>query len=142
MTTAAHTDALAGNTHELGTHELRLVEQVARRVVELLRLEGLGQDATKPLVDAATLARDLGVSRPFVYAHKAELGGVALGTGPRPRWGFDLAEARRRLAARSASERALSANIPVAATTLPLRRRVRKGDGAHLLPIRGDRRAA
>lgn len=46
------------------------------------------------LVDAATLARLLGVSRSSVYAHAAELGAQRLGDGPRARLRFDVEVAR------------------------------------------------
>jgi len=52
------------------------------------------------LVDAATLARELGVSRDYVYDHRDELGGRRIGDGERPRLRFDLGEA---LAARQPS---------------------------------------
>ena len=53
----------------------------------------------QPLVDAAALARHLGVARSFVYDHADRLGAIRLGDGPRPRLRFDVDEARRRLAA-------------------------------------------
>lgn len=65
------------------------VEAVARRVAELLRGE-----PTRALVDAATLAAELGVSRAFVYEHSAVLGAQRLGDGSRARLRFDLATAR------------------------------------------------
>ncbi|MDQ3647482.1 MAG: hypothetical protein M3433_02655 [Actinomycetota bacterium] len=42
------------------------------------------------LVDAATVADALGVSRAYVYANAADLGALRLGTGPRARLRFDL----------------------------------------------------
>jgi hypothetical protein len=44
-------------------------------------------------VDAATLARALGVDRSFVYRHAAELGAVRIG-GPQGRLRFDPQAAR------------------------------------------------
>ena len=41
------------------------------------------------LIDAAEVARRLGVSREYVYDHAAELGAERLGTGPRARLRFD-----------------------------------------------------
>lgn len=61
------------------------VEAIARRVVQLLR--GIRADAE--LVDAAELARRLGVDRSWVYTHAIELGAVKLGGGARPRLRFD-----------------------------------------------------
>lgn len=84
---------------------------VARAVVEALDDESLDELArllaprlvgiTGGLVDAATLARHLGVSRDWVYAHKQTLGGRKLGDGPRPRWRFDLQRARAAVAGRT-----------------------------------------
>jgi hypothetical protein len=72
-----------------------LVEAIARRVVELL-----GGQTVEPrparLVDAAELARRLGVDRDWVYAHAAQLGAVRLG-GPRGRLRFDVDIVRERL---------------------------------------------
>jgi len=53
------------------------VEAVARRVVELIRSDG-GSSIARGLVDAATLAAELGVERSWVYAHRDELGADAL----------------------------------------------------------------
>jgi len=46
-------------------------------------------DSATGLVDAAELARLMGVSRDHVYRRSAELGAVRLGTGPRARLRFD-----------------------------------------------------
>jgi hypothetical protein len=72
-----------------------LAETIARRVVELLR----GKEAEERparLVDAATLARELGVEREWVYAHAEQLGAVRLG-GPHGRLRFDRHEVGKRL---------------------------------------------
>lgn len=69
------------------------VEQIARRVVALLREES-------ELVDAETLGRLLGRSRAWVYDHATELGAIPLGprgAGRRPRLAFDPHAARERL---------------------------------------------
>lgn len=63
------------------------IEAVAARLAELV-----ADDAGEPmprLVDAATLAQILGVSRATVYAKAEELGAVRLGTGKRARLRFD-----------------------------------------------------
>ena len=52
------------------------------------------------LVDARQLARDLGVSLDYVYAHATELGAMRLGSGPKARIRFDLDRARQVLEAR------------------------------------------
>ena len=49
---------------------------------------------TPPLVDAATLAGMLGVSRAYVYEHSGDLGALRLGDGPRARLRFDPDRAR------------------------------------------------
>lgn len=70
------------------------IERLARRVAELVA-------ATPPpaarYVDAAEVARVLGVERDWVYAHAQELGAVRLGGG-QGRLRFDLQEIRRTLA--------------------------------------------
>lgn len=70
------------------------VEAVAERVVELLRETGDGaaELAEHRLVDAATVARVLGISRGTVYAKARELGGIRVGTGKRARIRFDLTQ--------------------------------------------------
>jgi hypothetical protein len=67
--------------------ESDLVEAIAHRVVELLRAEK-PQERPARLVDAATLARELGVERDWVYANAERLGAIRLG-GPRGRLRFD-----------------------------------------------------
>jgi hypothetical protein len=62
------------------------VEAIARRVVELLEKRGLQR---RELVDAAELARRLGIERSWVYSHAIELGAVKLGKGAKPRLRFD-----------------------------------------------------
>ena len=65
------------------------IDAIATRVVELLeqRPHGLG------LVDAAELARRLGVNRAWVYEHATVLGAIRLGSGPSPRLRFNPDEA-------------------------------------------------
>jgi hypothetical protein len=46
-------------------------------------------DALPQLLDAAAVARMLGVTRGWVYEHAAELGAIRLGSGTRPRLRFD-----------------------------------------------------
>ena len=71
------------------------IEAVARRVAELLRAT---TNLTGPLVDAAELARILGVERDWVYARAARLGAVRLGDGPKARLRFDIDRVRATLA--------------------------------------------
>jgi hypothetical protein len=63
------------------------IEQIARRVVELLG-EFEPSPSSGRYVDAATLAAKLGVERDWVYAHADELGALRL--GPNGRLRFDL----------------------------------------------------
>ncbi len=67
-----------------------LADRVALRVAALLR----GESPPARLVDAQTLAAELGVSRAFVYEHAGELGAQRLGDGPRARLRFPLEAAR------------------------------------------------
>ena len=111
----------------------RDIDAVAKRVVELLEYE---TTSAKPsgLVDAATAARLLGVSRATVYARADELGAVRVGAGKRARLRFDparlvandagnptgrLTGARRRRRARRSSRSD--------SQLLPIRRRIRSG---------------
>lgn len=64
------------------------VDAVAAAVAErLTAAEGDG------LVDAATLAKLLGVSRAYVYDNSDALGAIPVGDGPRPRLRFDVQRA-------------------------------------------------
>jgi hypothetical protein len=71
------------------------IEAIARRVVELLERRGLASGSE--LVDAAELARRLGIERSWVYTHAIELGAVKLGAGCKPRLRFDPQVAARAL---------------------------------------------
>jgi hypothetical protein len=68
------------------------IEAIAQRVVELLERQGLQR---RELVDAAELARRLGIERSWVYSHAIELGAVKLGGGAKPRLRFDPEVAAR-----------------------------------------------
>jgi hypothetical protein len=107
------------------------VEAVALRVVELL--EERRVSPAPGLVDAQMVADRLGVTRDYVYAHAAELGGRRIGSGSRPRWRFDLDAAAACFVGRSSSE-------PETPAVKPIRSRRPKrsaGTGVELLPIRG-----
>jgi hypothetical protein len=96
----------------------------------------------EPLVDARTLAGYLGVTVGYVYAHADELGARRLGSGPKARLRFSVAEVDSRLTACSASRESAS---PDCGTVEPQQRHRRSsglGSGAELLPIRGLRGAA
>lgn len=111
------------------------VEAVARRVVELIRSEG-DSPAGRRLVDAATLAAELGVERSWVYAHRAELGAIQLGSGSKPRLRFEVEVAEGLLASFTSSESCAPQSRVVVGSSSRRRRR-RMGGRAELLPIRG-----
>lgn len=69
----------------MGAWEQALADAVAERVALLL-----SQPRSVELVDAATVATVLSVSRAWVYAHADELGGRRIGHGSRGRLRFDL----------------------------------------------------
>lgn len=71
---------------DLGVWERALADAVADRVAYLLS----SRPQSVNLVDAATVAEALSVSRDWVYAHAAELGGRRIGRGNRGRLRFDL----------------------------------------------------
>ncbi len=81
--------------HANATLDAASVEAIARRVVELMR--GEGASSSRRLVDAATLAAELGVTRSWIYEHRDELGALQLGTGPKPRLRFDVQRAHEAL---------------------------------------------
>jgi hypothetical protein len=87
-------------------------------------------------VDASVVALRLGVSRGFVYEHADELGARRLGSGPRARLRFDLAEVDERLSACSASRKSPEPETARQAASRP-RRRKPLGTSVPLLPIRG-----
>ncbi len=68
------------------------IEQIAQRVAQLLheRRETDTRPAPARLLDAAQLARHLGVTRTWVYEHAHQLGAIRLGTGTKARLRFDL----------------------------------------------------
>lgn len=111
------------------------VEAVARRVVELIRTEGHSPSGRR-LVDAATLAAELGVERSWVYTHRAELGAIQLGSGSKPRLRFDV-ETAQVLLASSTNKESKAPQMPVAAGDPSRRRRQSLGSNSELLPIRG-----
>ena len=91
------------------------------------------EQAPDALVDAAEVARVLGVSRAVVYKRAAELGAVQVGGGPRPRLRFDAAKA---VAAFERSKRSQVPEPPAPGVSRR-RRKPAKGTTAPLLPIRG-----
>jgi hypothetical protein len=100
------------------------VEALAQRVVELLRTDAR-KSADRCLVDAATLATELGVERSWVYEHANELHPIRLGTGPKARLRFDVRIVRGTLIARSIWEQPGNDSVS-APLRLPTPRRDRK----------------
>jgi hypothetical protein len=100
----------------------RLAQFIAR---ELQALQG----AQPPLLSAAEVARRYRLSRGWVYKHANELGGQRMGTGPKARLRFRVAEVERRLSELQAGQ---------TASGRPITRSGR--EYADLLPI-GPRRA-
>jgi hypothetical protein len=66
------------------------IEAIAVRVAQLLAWPSSGPK----LLDPQELAREIGVSVDYVYAHAAELGGMRLGDGPKARLRFELHTAK------------------------------------------------
>jgi hypothetical protein len=111
------------------------VEAIALRVVALIRDDSA--PTHRRLVDAATLAVELGVDRSWVYAHRDELGAVRLGVGSKPRLRFDPVAARAVLARHD--RRGLhEPKTLVPAGSARRGRRRQPGSDPELLPIRGS----
>ena len=111
----------------------RLADQLGDRLAELLTDRG---DAA--LLDASEVARQLGRSRDWVYQHAAELGAIALGDGERPRLSFDSKKVAAYLDACETGRRTGQAAKPGPERNPHRRRRRSNGQGADLLPIRGE----
>jgi len=114
------------------------IEQIAHRVAELLRHDPSDGAASTPgmsarLVDASQLARQLGLTRAWVYEHANELGAITLGDGPRPRLRFDPEIAAQALHARQRTEPARPQ--PASDATRPGRPRRRPPSTVPLLPV-------
>jgi hypothetical protein len=105
------------------------IEAVAARVVALLRDETEGD---RHYVDAATLARILGVRRGWVYSRARELGVVRLGDGPRAPLRFDIERVRAALGEAGPDE-----PLPHDARGRRRRRPHRQSGGADAPLIRG-----
>lgn len=119
----------------LTARDLALVDEVARRVIELLDARAVTPPLPR-LVDADTLAAVLGVSRDTVYQHRTELGARRVGNGTRPRLRFDVAEALAAWTARQSSESSQPSD-PAPAGRSPRWRQRTTGSGVELLPIGG-----
>lgn len=111
-----------------------LADAIVERVAELL----CADPRQGVLVDAATLADKLGVSRDCVYAHADELGCQRIGGGPRGRLRFDLNRALVAWTSRSHSKESRTPKLPAPTGDVARRRRQRMGSSPGLLPIRGS----
>jgi hypothetical protein len=94
-----------------------------------------------PLVDAGTLAAELGVSRGYVYEHADELGALRLGNGPRARLRFDPLAARAALTCHGGERsQAANANAGGQSDRAPIARRrslaTRRPQSGASLPVR------
>jgi hypothetical protein len=63
------------------------IEAIATQVVELLGHRDQRHDPE--LIDAAEVARRLGIHRATVYRHPRRYGGEKISDGPKGRWRFD-----------------------------------------------------
>jgi hypothetical protein len=116
------------------------IEQVAQRVVQLLRHEphpiNDGLSTPPDLIDAGELARHLGVTRAWVYENATQLGAIPLSDGPRSRLRFDLTTATQAFQARRRrNEPAATSDKP---RPRPTRRR-RTPPAVPLLPVHEPR---
>jgi hypothetical protein len=110
------------------------IEAIAQRVAELLEEARVPRAAGSPLVDAGALARQLGLTRAWVYEHAKELGAIRLGDGPRARLRFNPELAAEALAGNGAPPAV--PKLPESSTARRPRPR-RPSSGTPLLPIRG-----
>ena len=88
------------------------------------------------LVDVATVAKYLAVTPGWVYEHADELGARRLGSGPRARLRFSLAEIDERLSTCPPGRKSVGPEAAPEKASTPRRRR-RIGTNVDLLPIRG-----
>jgi hypothetical protein len=108
----------------------RLADLVADRMAERAALP-------PALVDVDTVARYLGVERSYVYEHAVELGARRLGTGPKARLRFSLADVDERLSC----SRSRGSSEPATRSVEPKRRGRRGrslGTSVPLLPVKGS----
>jgi hypothetical protein len=108
------------------------LEQLARRVADLVTERLRANDGAPRVVDSQGLAEALGVSADWVRAHSQDLGGRRLGDGPRGRLRFDLDQAVELFHAGAAKPRS---RVRI---TQPRRRPRHTPDHVELLPVRED----
>jgi hypothetical protein len=109
------------------------VDAVARRVVELLRAEGVAALEGPRLLTVAAVSAEFGVSIDWVYANAMALGAIRLGSGPRARLRFDRATIMDRIA-KVATNASRQRSSPRASR----RRGTRETADGDLLPILGN----
>jgi predicted RNA polymerase sigma factor len=109
------------------------VDAVARRVVELLRAEGVATLEGPRLLTVAAVSAEFGVSIDWVYANARALGAIRLGSGPRARLRFDRATIMDRIA-KVATNASRQRSSPRASR----RRGTRETADGDLLPILGN----
>jgi hypothetical protein len=108
------------------------VDAVARRVVELLREEGVVSREGPRLLTVAAVSQEFGVSTDWLYANARRLGAIRLGSGPRARLRFERATIADRIA-----KVASHAGRHRASQRGKRRRATREGADGDLLPILG-----
>jgi hypothetical protein len=103
------------NHDESRTEEVWLADEQLVHLADLIA-ERLAKaaGAQQSLVDAATLAQQLGVSRATIYEHARELGAVRIGAGGRGRLRFDPVQVRQVLAEKDAEGVPAGADRPSA----------------------------
>lgn len=101
------------------------VEAIAQHVAKLIR-DDAREEARNRLVDAATLASELGVERSWVYEHANELRPIRLGTGPKARLRFNVLTVRIVLTAQHIVERRSSLSVNGADGRAAARRHARR----------------
>jgi hypothetical protein len=99
-------------------------------------------DLNAGLVDAKGVAAYLGVNVSFVYEHADELGARRLGSGPKARLRFDLADARKWLDSCSSGRKSPDTADGVVTPIRWRRAQPSLGTDVVLLPIRGVSEAA
>jgi hypothetical protein len=123
----------AGMTERLHPDDLdALADRIAERLATFLPALAAAASEAHGTVDVATVARELGMSRDWVYRHADELGAERRGNGPKARLRFDLERARAAFSG--------PAGPPPGPKTPPAsrRRRERRSNGAELLPVKGS----
>lgn len=88
------------------------------------------------LVDAATLAKILGLSRDAIYERAEELGAVRIGDGPRPRLRFDVETAVRALTSRPGGGNPARPDPPATKPRATAGRTRTAGNSLDNLPVR------